>query len=266
MNMNGVHRGLHRVGEHEQIKNQLHCNGQQHQSVRLEVNQSLNARNGVNGMAFSMNSSSRHEMKREHSSRPQPPESGEDKDDDNKNPWFNEEIAAIVKLHRKTIRKYHRSKTKKVELKQQCKELEKRKRKLIKAAKQRYSSQSMATMPVHSVSTKMGANSEAQYVQRREYNVNASEKGNHRRSDGMFKEYGHRTSANHRNHLSPRDKSRQSRENPEEARDESNGNAFPKTHIENVRQIDASLIPNVDIPQFFKTASKQIYQICDTYL
>merc|ERR1719167_135390 len=118
----------------------------------------------MNGMSFSMNSSSRRELKREHSSssRLQPPghdrdrdQSGEEKEEDNKNPWFNEEIAAIVKLHRKTIRKYHRSKTKKVELKQQCKELEKRKRKLIKAAKQRYSSQSMATMPVHSVSTKM---------------------------------------------------------------------------------------------------------------
>merc|ERR1712032_1266518 len=61
-----------------------------------------------------------------------------DKEEDNKNPWFNDEIAAIVKLHRKTIRKYHRSKTKKVELKQMCKELEKKKRKLIKAAKQQH--------------------------------------------------------------------------------------------------------------------------------
>merc|ERR1719242_48325 len=48
--------------------------------------------------------------------------------------------------------------------------------------------------------------------------------------------------------------------------DEGKEKEFPKTHIENVREIDASLIPNVDIPQFFKTASKQIYQICDTYL
>merc|ERR1719195_1146944 len=99
----------------------------------------------MNGMSFSMNSNSRREMKREHSSGLQPPghdrerdQSGEEKEDDNKNPWFNEQMAAIVKLHRKTIRKYHRSKTKKVELKQICKELEKKKRKLIKAAKQQH--------------------------------------------------------------------------------------------------------------------------------
>ena len=33
--------------------------------------------------------------------------------DATKTPWFNEEIASIVKLHHKTISKYHRSKTKK---------------------------------------------------------------------------------------------------------------------------------------------------------
>merc|ERR1712129_135774 len=62
----------------------------------------------------------------------------ESEEDATKNPWFNEEIANIVKLHRKTIRKFHRSKTKKAELKAVCKELEKKKRKLIKAAKQRH--------------------------------------------------------------------------------------------------------------------------------
>merc|ERR1712228_748211 len=55
-----------------------------------------------------------------------------------KNPWFNDEIALIVKEHRKASRKYHRSKTKKEELKQIFKALDKKKRKLIKAAKQKY--------------------------------------------------------------------------------------------------------------------------------
>merc|ERR1712154_6071 len=60
----------------------------------------------------------------------------DDEDDDesiimskNKNnPWFNEDIASIVKLCRKYRRKHHKSKTKKNELKQICKDLEKRKR------------------------------------------------------------------------------------------------------------------------------------------
>jgi len=54
------------------------------------------------------------------------------------NPWFNEDIASIVKLCRKYRRKHHKSKTKKNELKQICKELEKKKRKLIRAAKQKW--------------------------------------------------------------------------------------------------------------------------------
>merc|ERR1712087_475001 len=54
------------------------------------------------------------------------------------NPWFNEDIASIVKLCRKYRRKHHKSKTKKNELKQICKELEKRKRKLIRTAKQKW--------------------------------------------------------------------------------------------------------------------------------
>merc|ERR1712154_275311 len=44
-------------------------------------------------------------------------EQHENQQDSTKNPWFNDEIAEIVKLHRKTIRKFHRSKTKKKELK-----------------------------------------------------------------------------------------------------------------------------------------------------
>lgn len=54
------------------------------------------------------------------------------------NPWFNEDIASIVRLCRKYRRKHHKSKTKKTELKQICKELEKKKRKLIRAAKQKW--------------------------------------------------------------------------------------------------------------------------------
>merc|ERR1712154_88003 len=54
------------------------------------------------------------------------------------NPWFNEDIASIVKLCRKYRRKHHKSKTKKQELKKICKELEKKKRKLIRAAKQKW--------------------------------------------------------------------------------------------------------------------------------
>eukprot|EP01083_Nonionella_stella_P028504 78492_1 len=46
------------------------------------------------------------------------------------NPWFNEEVASIVKLHRKTARKYHRSKTNKKELKEVCKKLEKKKKEI----------------------------------------------------------------------------------------------------------------------------------------
>merc|ERR1712048_934747 len=53
------------------------------------------------------------------------------------NPWFNEDIASVVKLCRKYRRKHHKSKTKKQELKKICKELEKKKRKLIRAAKQK---------------------------------------------------------------------------------------------------------------------------------
>jgi len=54
------------------------------------------------------------------------------------NPWFTPEIASIVKLCRKYRRKHHKSKTKKTELKEICRELEKRKRKLIRAAKQKW--------------------------------------------------------------------------------------------------------------------------------
>merc|ERR1719464_1986941 len=54
------------------------------------------------------------------------------------NPWFNEDIASIVRLCRKYRRKHHKSKTKKTGLKQICKELEKKKRKLIRAAKQKW--------------------------------------------------------------------------------------------------------------------------------
>merc|ERR1712228_216250 len=54
------------------------------------------------------------------------------------NPWFNDEIAAIIKEHKKAQRKYYRTKTKKEEFKQKCKELKKKKEKLIKAAKQKY--------------------------------------------------------------------------------------------------------------------------------
>jgi len=54
------------------------------------------------------------------------------------NPWFNSEIASVVRLCRKYRRKHHKSKTKKTELKQICKELEKKKRKLIRAAKQKW--------------------------------------------------------------------------------------------------------------------------------
>merc|ERR1712228_759429 len=44
-------------------------------------------------------------------------EQSKEEETNNKNPWFNDEIAEIVKLHRKTIRKYHRSKTKKKRIK-----------------------------------------------------------------------------------------------------------------------------------------------------
>jgi len=54
------------------------------------------------------------------------------------NPWFTPEIANIVKLCRKYRRKHHKSKTKKSELKVICRELEKRKRKLIRSAKQKW--------------------------------------------------------------------------------------------------------------------------------
>jgi len=54
------------------------------------------------------------------------------------NPWFTPEIASIVKLCRKYRRKHHKSKTKKSELKEICRELEKRKRKLIRSAKQKW--------------------------------------------------------------------------------------------------------------------------------
>merc|ERR1719464_2254489 len=54
------------------------------------------------------------------------------------NPWFNEDIASVVKLCRKYRRKHHKSKTKKQELKKICKELEKKKRKLIRSAKQKW--------------------------------------------------------------------------------------------------------------------------------
>merc|ERR1712176_270187 len=54
------------------------------------------------------------------------------------NPWFNEDIASVVKLCRKYRRKHHKSKAKKQELKKICKELEKKKRKLIRAAKQKW--------------------------------------------------------------------------------------------------------------------------------
>merc|ERR1712154_158643 len=57
---------------------------------------------------------------------------------DTTNPWFNHEIASLVKEHRKAMRKYYRSKTNKKELKQICKSLDKKKRKLIKASKQKY--------------------------------------------------------------------------------------------------------------------------------
>jgi len=133
-----------------------------------------------------------------------------DEHDVTKNPWFNDEIAAIVKLHRKTIRKFHRSKTKKTELKQLCKTLEKKKRKLIKAAKQKYGEQ-------------MAMNGGG---------------GNNGDDDG---DGGEHECMNH-------------------------GQVLPKTHIQNVRQLDASLMPNVQIPRFLKTASQQIYDICDTYL
>merc|ERR1712048_262312 len=54
------------------------------------------------------------------------------------NPRFTEEIASVVKLCRKYRRKHHKSKTKKSELKEICRELEKRKRKLIRSAKQKW--------------------------------------------------------------------------------------------------------------------------------
>jgi len=141
-------------------------------------------------------------------------EEDEDEEDDGndstKNPWFNEEIAAIVKLHRKTIRKFHRSKTKKQELKKLCKELEKKKRKLIKAAKQRYAQQEH-----HS----------------------------------QHSQHGQR----HHNHNHQSNKKRESKER-----------VLPKTHIENVREIDTSLI-NVDFT-FFRNAGQKMYELCDTYL
>ena len=220
------------------------------------------------------------------------PRGDDEKEDDGKNPWFNEEIAAIVKLHRKTIRKYHRSKTKKVELKQMCKELEKRKRKLIKAAKQRHSQQATAMAgnggnggnggnAVEAMGSAMGnavgANAEAHYAVQR---VPGNGHGHGRGQMAMSSNVGHQSpslsvgqhSAHSQSAGSQREQSvpstamlqRHSGSTEDEKREDPN--AFPKTHIENVREIDASLIPNVDIPQFFKTASKQIYQICDTYL
>merc|ERR1719361_2033400 len=39
------------------------------------------------------------------------------------------------------------------------------------------------------------------------------------------------------------------------------GRVFPQTHIENVQELDASLLPNVSIPQFFKSAANKIYEI-----
>jgi len=213
-------------------------------------------------------------------------------EEDNKNPWFNEEIAVIVKQHRKTIRKYHRSKTKKVELKQQCKELEKKKRKLIKAAKQRHqqhllemaaAAASEADPRRDTDSKEMEMNSKAKAAGKAKVERNspsytpstgtedrppiqrhlAGNGGNVGNGGNGGTLSGH----DQREQSTPSTAmvSRLSGSTEEEKREDSSA-GFPKTHIENLREVDASLIPNVDIPQFFKRASKQIFQICDDYL
>jgi len=198
---------------------------------------------------------------------------GDEKAEETKNPWFNEEIGAIVKLHRKTIRKYHRSKTKKTELKVLCKELEKKKRKLIKAAKQRHS-QRMALLKQQrqrdqnqlalAAEGQLAADALPAPLQKENGNRAANAVNGSPSLAALARNSQHlRGGPMHRGAV----QSNGGGGDDDEKREEGNGNAFiPKTHIENVREIDASLIPNVDIPQIFKTASKQIYQICDTYL
>ncbi len=93
------------------------------------------------------------------------------------NPWFNEEIASIVKLHRKTARKYHRSKTKPKELKQLCKKLEKKKRKLIRDAKEKYMRELMA---------KKGDETASKMTSNLEVDANENENENDERKSGYF--------------------------------------------------------------------------------
>jgi len=91
------------------------------------------------------------------------------------NPWFTPEIASIVKLCRKYRRKHHKSKTKKSELKEICRELEKRKRKLIRSAKQKWSGSQKANGS-NDVAPTVVAKTEDRNLKARESGKSPSEK------------------------------------------------------------------------------------------